>query len=230
MVVISKSLLLGLLIPIKAHLPILYLQRSEIRRVNNLYKDQDFYALKTVKIPVRENGILTDPKAREKCRNSRFEEPYPSSGGATSDELRLGGPTAYYRSDDEDENQGSADDADDEVGDSDSAPEVRDVSIQSALKWKHSQHALLEKFDAELQKVRENTEQRLANLNEVALTMTSPTIQPIMARDKNSYEKSLLKLNLEFDWRMGTIAFVVLFVVLLVGSLAYVIYYTLTTP
>lgn len=191
--------------------------------MNNLYKDQDFYALKTVKIPVRENGILTDPKAREKCRKSRIEEPYPSSGGATSDELRLGGPTAYYRSDDEEVDPGSADDADDEVGDSDSAPEVRDVSIQSALKWKHSQQALLQKFDEDLQKVRENTEQRLANLNEVALTMTSPAIQPIVPRDRNTYEKSVLKMP-EFDWRWGLIAFVVIFFILLAGALIYAIY------
>lgn len=182
------------------------IQVSEVRRANNLYHDQDFHALKVVKIPVREHGILTDPKAREKCRKNHLEEPCHSSGGATSDDLRLGGPSAYYKSDDEEYHRSSGD-ADDEVGDSDS-PEIRDVSIQSALKWKHSQHALLDKFDEELQKVRENTEQRLANLNEVALTMTTPAIQPIMAK-KETYEGSLLKLNI--DWR------VVLIVAVLVG-------------
>lgn len=175
-----------------------------------------------MKIPVRENGILADPQARERCRQKNHpEEPYPSSGGATSDELRLGGPTAYYRSDDDEEHQGSADDADDEVGDSDSAPEVRDVSIQSALKWKHSQHALLEKFDADLQRVRENTEQRLANLNEVALTMTSPAIQPIIPRKKETYEKSLLKMSYEIDWRVVVIILVLMFVIPMVVFLIY---------
>ena len=185
------------------------LQSSEIRRVNNLYSDQDFYALTTVKIPIREHGILTDPKAREKCRKNNVEEQYHSSGGATSDDLRLGGPTAYYKSDEE----RSSGDADDEVGDSDS-PEVRDVSIQSALKWKHSQHALLEKFDAELQRVRDNTEQRLANLNEVALTMTTPTIQPIITKKKETYESSLLSWN--YDWRLMVLGGVVLMVIILV--------------
>lgn len=195
------------------------MQVSEIRRVNNLYHDQDFHALKVVKIPVREHGILTDPKAREKCRSNNVEEPHHSSGGATSDELRLGGPTAYYRSDDEDACQRSSDDADDEVGDSDS-PEVRDVSIHSALKWKHSQHALLDKFDEELQRVRENTEQRLANLNEVALTMTTPAIQPIIAK-KESYEKSLLQMN--FDWRMVVIVGVLVCVALIIWIVGYVL-------
>lgn len=187
--------------------------------MNNLYKDQDFFALTSVKIPVREHGILTDPKVREKCRKNNVEEQYHSSGGATSDDLRLGGPTAYYRSDEED-CQRSSGDADDEVGDSDS-PEVRDVSIQSALRWKHSQHALLEKFDAELQRVRDNTEQRLANLNEVALTMTTPTIQPIVAKKSETYEGSLLRIN--FDWRIVIIVFVILLVVfvLLAGWFVY---------
>lgn len=194
--------------------------------MNHLYRDQDFHALKVVKIPIREHGILSDPKAREKCRKNNMEEIYHSSGGATSDDLRLGGPTAYYRSDDDD-CQRSCDDADDEVGDSDS-PEVRDVSIHSALKWKHSQKALLDKFDEDLQRVRENTEQRLANLNEVALTMTTPAIQPISLR-KNTYEKSLLMANFDwltvnFDWRVVTIVGSVCVALLIVCITVYVIY------
>lgn len=105
------------------------------------------------------------------------------------------------------------------MGDSDS-PEVRDVSIQSALKWKHSQYALLDKFDEELQRVRQNTEQRLANLNEVALTMNSPTIQPIVEK-KESYEGSLLKMN--FDWRVVVIVGVVICVALILWMIAYII-------
>ena len=125
-----------------------------------------------------------------------MEEPYHSSGGTTSDELRLGGPNAYYKSDEECEG-GSSFDADDEVEyDSDSL-EVRDVSIHSALKWKHSQHALLEKFGEELQRVRDNTEQRLTNLNEVALTMTTPTILPIVIQNKDLFVKNLFTNNLD---------------------------------
>ena len=186
--------------------------------MNNLYQDQDFHALKTVKIPVREHGILTDPNARERCRKNNVEETHHSSGGATSDDLRLGGPGAYYRSD-EDEYQQSCDDADDEVGDSDS-PEIRDVSIQSALKWKHSQNALLEKFDVELQKVRENTEQRLANLNEVALTMTTPIIQPLPIK-KGSYEADLLRMN--YDWRVVTIVGVAICLAIIFSIIVYVV-------
>lgn len=150
-----------------------------------------------------------------------MEEPHQSSGGATSDELRLGGPNAYYRSDDEEYHQRSSGDADDEVGDSDS-PEIRDVSIQSALKWKHSQHALLDKFDEELQRVRENTEQRMANLNEVALTMTTPTIQPIFAK-KESYENSLLTMN--FDWRVVIVVGVVICIAFILWIIVFALHH-----
>lgn len=150
--------------------------------MNNLYKDQDFFALKTVKIPVKEHSVLTETQMREKCRKNAVDETSAtsgnqSSGGATADEMRLGGPAAYYRSDEE--GPTSSGDADDEVGDSD-GPEYRDVSIQSALKWKHSSHALLHKFDEELQKIRESTEQkRNSNLKEVSLRIDSPTIYPL---------------------------------------------------
>jgi len=54
--------------------------------------------------------------------------------------------------------------------------------------------------------VRENTEQRLANLNEVTVTMTSPTILPIVHK-KDSFEKNLLAIN--WDWRIVVAAGVV---------------------
>ena len=141
-----------------------------------------------------------------------MEEPSHSSGATSADELRLGGPNAYYKSDEEEHDRSSGD-ADDEVGDSDT-PEIRDVSIQSALKWKHSQQALLQKFDEELQKVRENTEQRLANLNEVALTMTTPTIQPIISSKKDTYERRLLTFN--SDWRVVIAIVIALFIAIVI--------------
>ena len=53
------------------------LQASEIRRVNNLYTDQHFFALKVVKIPVREHGVLTEPQQLEKCRQNTVVERVP---------------------------------------------------------------------------------------------------------------------------------------------------------
>ncbi|XP_076847438.1 lysM and putative peptidoglycan-binding domain-containing protein 4 isoform X2 [Brachyhypopomus gauderio] len=38
-------------------------QVADIKRVNNLIKDQDLYALKSIKIPVKKHGLLTEPGA-----------------------------------------------------------------------------------------------------------------------------------------------------------------------
>ena len=198
------------------------MQASEIRRVNNLYRDQDFFALKTVKVPVKEHSVLTEPKMREKCRKNRVEERTTctsgnTSSGAASDEHRLGGPAAYYKSGDEEEgdkevrSQSSSGDADDEVGDSD-GPEVRGVSIQSALRWKHNRHALLEKFDRDLQRIRESTEQQ--NVRHAAIPIDMPAFHPIVPAKEQTYENRLLG-----DWRYALLlvvmALIVAFVVVI---------------
>ena len=193
------------------------MQASEIRRVNNLYRDQDFFALKTVKVPVKEHSVLTEPKMREKCRKNKVEERTTTctsgntSSGAASDEHRLGGPTAYYKSGDEEEGdeevrgQNSSGDADDEVGDSDGA-EVRGVSIQSALRWKHNRHALLEKFDRDLQRIRESTEQQ--NVRHAAIPIDMPAFHPIVPAKEQTYESRLLG-----DWRYALLLVVMALIV-----------------
>ena len=202
---------------------LIFMQASEIRRVNNLYRDQDFFALKTVKVPVKEHSVLTEPKMREKCRKNRVEERTTctsgnTSSGAASDEHRLGGPTAYYKSGDEEEEEGrgqsSSGDADDEVGDSD-GPEVRGVSIQSALRWKHNRHALLEKFDRDLQRIRESTEQQMSqNVRHSAISIDMPAFHPIVAKEQ-TYESRFLS-----DWRyslilVGILILITIFIVVI---------------
>lgn len=174
--------------------------------MNNLYRDQDFFALKTIKVPVREYGVLTEESAREKCRHNKVEERgTESSGGATtSDEVRFGGAAAYYNS--EEEPNASSHDADDESGDSDS-PEYRDISIQSAIKWKHTNQTLLQKLDDDLQRVRDDTEKRISNAREVRFTMDNPAIQPV-AHKKDGSDKTMFLYFL--DWRLIVMGIVLL--------------------
>ena len=164
-----------------------------IRRINNLYRDQDFFALKMVKIPVREHGALTEAEELARRRGGAAAgAPSGNQSSSTGDEMRLGGPGTYYRSDEE-----SACDADDEKGESD-GPEYRDISIQSALRWKCSNHTLLEKFDEELQRVREENDQRVSTLREVAVILDSPAIHPVVSL-KGAGDRGLLQ---SLDWRL----------------------------
>ncbi|XP_051896576.1 lysM and putative peptidoglycan-binding domain-containing protein 4 [Pristis pectinata] len=41
---------------------------ADLKRVNNLIKDQDFFALKTIKIPVKRHGLLTEAQEEAKRR------------------------------------------------------------------------------------------------------------------------------------------------------------------
>ena len=185
-----------------------------------MYRDQDFFALKTVKVPVKEHSVLTEQKMREKCRKNNVEERTTtgtsgnnSSGGAASDEHRLGGPATYYKSGDEEEKEAGASssgDADDEVGDSD-GPEVRRVSIHSALKWKHSRHILLEKLDRDLQRIRQNTGQQMSNVRQVAISMDMPAFHPIVAKEQ-TYESWLVS-----DWRHAVVIVVIAIVIIVVA-------------
>ena len=175
--------------------------------MNNLYKDQDFFALKTVKIPIRDHSVLTETPELEKRRKTMTDDGGNHSSCTSDGEmLRFGGPGTYYRSEEEEEDSC---DADDEKGDSDS-PEYRDISIQSALKWKYSRHALLQKVDEELQKVREDTEQRASGLRQVSLAVDSPTIHPLVT--EHFSEKKLLHL----DWRILLCGVAALFIFILI--------------
>ena len=65
-----------------------------------------------------------------------------------------------------------------------------DISIQSALKWKHSRQTLLNKLDEDLQRVKDSNESQ-SNVREVRLTLDVPSIHPVTVQE---YTKSLLDI------------------------------------
>lgn len=61
---------------------------ADIKRVNNLIQDQDLYALKSIKIPIKKHSILTET-------NSELREPDPgASSQPTASGSSLEAPTA----------------------------------------------------------------------------------------------------------------------------------------
>ena len=148
---------------------------------------------------MREHGVLSDLSAREKCRQGNLEEKgTESSGGTTtSDDVRFGGAAAYYNS--EEEPSCASRDADDESDDSE-GPEYRDISIQSAIRWKHTNETLLQKLDKDLQRVRDDTEKRISNAKEVRFTMESPTLPSVVYKKNASIDNRLM--NYIMDWKV----------------------------
>lgn len=139
-------------------------QVAELKRTNNLYSDQDFYALKTIKIPVQQHGLLTE----------------------TADKKRRPPPLILP----DKRPSSSADiDSDDDKSDYDepSADFVRTVSIRSAL---DSPNSFLQHMDNDLKMICKSIPLRKQNLDEVARTLTVNCINPIKLR-KQQQEKGL---------------------------------------
>ncbi|XP_031443652.1 lysM and putative peptidoglycan-binding domain-containing protein 4 [Phasianus colchicus] len=69
---------------------------ADIKRVNNFIREQDLYALKSIKIPVKTHGLLTEsskelrplPAARSQSGVVLVDVPEPGAGGSGSAESR----------------------------------------------------------------------------------------------------------------------------------------------
>jgi len=122
---------------------------EEIKRVNNLYSEQDFHALQRIKIPVQPHGILAEEDEKQK------NKPEP---------LNLNPLTSGIN--------GTFNDESDE----DNGHDVRTISIRSAL---DSPHSFLRNMDEDLKMICKGASLRKANLDEVARTLTVTCIHPL---------------------------------------------------
>ena len=139
-----------------------FLQVAELKRANGLYSDQDFHALKTLKIPVQAHGLLTEiPDKKQK----------PALLKITKNEAST--------STDIDDNS----DYEDIQTNRDC---VRTVSIRSAL---DSPNSFLEHMDNDLKLICKSTPLRKTNLDEVTRTLTINCINPLKLRKQQ--DKSL---------------------------------------
>lgn len=126
---------------------------AELKRANNLFSDQDFYALKTIKIPVQPHGLLTE------TADTR-QRPPPLKMPSTCGDI--------------DDDDGSDYEDGEPNGDC-----VRTVSIRSAL---DSPNSFLHHMDNDLKLICKSTPLRKHNLDEVARTLTVNCINPLKLR------------------------------------------------
>lgn len=173
----------------------LFPQIAELKRVNNLYSDQDFYALKTIKIPVQPHGILTEvSEKKQRPPSLKIPGNQPSSSGVDND----------------DEN--------DESDYEDMEPNgecVRTVSIRSAL---DSPNSFLKHMDNDLKLICKSTPLRKSNLDEVTRTLTINCINPIKLRKQ---QEKTLGAACGVGWK-GVIVLVFVVGILLPGFIAFV--------
>jgi len=74
-----------------------HLQVSDIKRLNCLYNDRDFFALKTAKIPIKAHSILSQEGELDKRRQQKPKQiSNESTNSTTEDDIGLRG---VYHSD-----------------------------------------------------------------------------------------------------------------------------------
>lgn len=168
---------------------------AELKRTNNLYSDQDFFALKTIKIPVQAHGLLTEA-TNEKPR------PPPLKLSSTS-----GDPGLDNDNDDDDDKS----DYEDNMPNGDC---VRTVSIRTAI---DSPNSFLKHMDNDLKLICKSAPIRKHNLDEVARTLTVNCINPLTLRKQ---QEKTLGNACGIGWK-GIIVTVFVIAILLPGVVAF---------
>ena len=158
------------------------LQVAELKRVNNLIRDQDFYALQTIKVPIKAHSLYAEIIEEETNQQKQ------ASGGAISNgpsKLSTGASidTEEYVPND---NIGSETDYDltSESEETKNRLVVRTLSIRDSFR-KNSQSKEAQDFlcrmDADINRIVASTVSRKENLRDVTSTLTCKRIQPLRA-------------------------------------------------
>ncbi|PVD19765.1 hypothetical protein C0Q70_20256 [Pomacea canaliculata] len=145
---------------------------SELKRINNLINDRDFFALRHLKIPMRRHGYLSSIVAQEEQNKKRPAETHDSQNGAV--------PLS------ESEAEMNAVSSDVDFSD----PEmqklvIRTVSIREnfSQQGQEAQH-FLDKMDKDLSNYRQSAETNRNSLDEVISVLTHTSIYPLQKRKR----------------------------------------------
>lgn len=167
------------------------MQVAELKTTNNLYNDQDFHALKHIKIPIQPHSLLTERVEEEKrCEN------------------------VFKQQEDNNDNKSSRDDNSDsdyentEQGSSSGRKTVRTVSISSNLK---DPEKFLKKMDDDLQKICQSVSIQKSDPHDINRRLTTQCIHPRTAKKKDSDELGIIWAG--FGWKGAIIAFVLIAIV-----------------
>ncbi|XP_038071709.1 lysM and putative peptidoglycan-binding domain-containing protein 3-like [Patiria miniata] len=136
---------------------------AELKRCNNLINDQDFYALRRIKIPVKQHGLLTEEQEERRRRPDATSKTEPPNGN----HLVNGGYVSDYEEDESD------------YGEEDNLL-VRQISIRDCMRDKTTARQFLQKMDQDLEKICQATQTQKKSLEEVTSTLTETRIHPLL--------------------------------------------------
>lgn len=161
-----------------------------MKRINKIIQEKEFYALKSLKIPVKANSILAEMLQEEQCKDEST-----SSSVATTRAAVLGTRSVSSCSE----------------CDSDSEMHVGYISIGHILRdtrTKKEAKRFLDSMQKDLANIREKTNSYKDSLDEVAAVLTDPRFQPL-DRQKGRYSGA--------DWGISWWRILLVGALLLVG-------------
>ena len=188
------------------------MQVSEIKRVNNLIRDQDFYALTSVKIPVKKHSFLidkiqNDDKTITESQNSlRVRTSSLSNGAACLDS-----------GDDQSLHYDSETDRTDLSDPETQRSVIRKISIRGTKSQSKEARQFLREMDRELSNIMKNSQTDRNSLDEVISVLTHKSVNPLI---QSNVPKQLDYCSVK--WKT---AIVILLCVAVVVPVAYIIYY-----
>ena len=189
---------------------------SELKRINNLIRDQEFFALKTVKIPVKKHSFLIDKISEEEGSKMVCD----SVENATRTKVRNG---AAYLNADEDIFQ---DNTDTESVHDMSDPEtqkllIRTLSIgQTSRSQNKEAREFLDSMDKDLSRIQSSTRTDRESLDEVISVLTNKSVYPLVPPRKSQLDGT----DCGITWKTIIIIAILVGVIPLLGYLSYLVY------
>ena len=170
-----------------------------MKTANNLYNEQDFHALKNIKIPIQPHSLLTERAEEEKRRENAFAN---HASGSRSRE-----PS----------DRGNHSDSDYEDIDELASPTIRTVSIHSNLK---DHERFLKRMDDDIQKICRTVTNQESDPNDINRKLTTQCIHPRQTDKKGTDELGMIWTGL--GWKSAVAVFVFIAIIVPVVYFIYV--------
>ncbi|ESP00503.1 hypothetical protein LOTGIDRAFT_230734 [Lottia gigantea] len=152
------------------------MQISELKRLNHLIQDQDFFGLKYVKVPIRKHGIMSETLDHKNIRS------HGQASGASYNGASYNGDENY--NDKEPLLSMEESDSAHDFSDPDMQMKIiRTLSIKDNFSSQGKEaEEFLKSMDKDLEKVRNSSRGERGSLNEVISVLGNKTIFPLHAK------------------------------------------------
>ncbi|XP_046581503.1 lysM and putative peptidoglycan-binding domain-containing protein 3-like [Haliotis rubra] len=149
---------------------------SELKRINNLIRDQDFYALRKIKVPIKRFGLLSEVIEEEKKKSSRGKFSMELNSTSFSEET---GPLLDNYEDPESSHDLSDPDTQMKI--------IRTLSIRDNINSQSREaENFLKSMDKDLSKMKQSRGDR-NSLDEVISVLTNKTFYPLERKKSQAY-------------------------------------------